>query len=81
VSFDTSPAGCGTGFTTDFVGLAMNCILSLYSNWSKAGVASHIGTQGSRKNWQGFRWVHGAGLGCPNFTSWTRDPWLRNYRG
>jgi hypothetical protein len=34
-------------FGTDFIGLAMNCILPLYSNWSKAGVASHIGTQGA----------------------------------
>jgi len=25
----------------------MICILPLYSNWSKAGVASHIGTQGA----------------------------------
>src|ERR1700712_4096735 len=41
-------ADWGSGFTTDFIGLAMNCILSLYSNWSKAGVASHIGTQGLR---------------------------------
>jgi hypothetical protein len=39
-------AGWGKGLATDFIGLAMGCILPLYSNWSKAGVASHIGTQG-----------------------------------
>src|SRR5277367_4209054 len=48
-------ADCGSGFTTDFIGLAMNCILSLYSNWSKAGVASHIGTQGRRDGTVSFQ--------------------------
>jgi predicted extracellular nuclease len=40
----------------------MNCILSLYSNWSKAGVASHIGTQGRRTDNGGIHDGAGADL-------------------
>jgi len=40
----SSSAGWVTGLTTDFIGLVMSCILPLYSNSSRAGVACHSGT-------------------------------------